>query len=188
MADALMFTLFAFMFVGPLFLALVEGTVLHRKFGFSLLRSIFTLVFPNLIFAGLFMAALKFRSGWGFSSWGVDPRVENLEATFWGLALFWLVAFAVLTLPAMYFVIERGQRSAKLLLKATALSSIVSAVVFALSLWPVTEMSVAIPERTDNFVSLLPAENFDLYFVFEGKVWKADLIAGKFEPVKDIGD
>ena len=186
MADALMFSLFAFLFVGPLFFAIVGGLILHKVHKIAIARSIALLISPFLLFAGGFASSLKHKFGWGFSNFGVDPELNRLAIVIAGLTLFWLVVLFVLLVPFCHKAFEKEDRSLRKTLKAAGAVAGVAYFILILAFLPASNFTILKPDLSEDWTDVIPPENLTVYFIDESKVWKSDLTSGKFEPIKDL--
>jgi hypothetical protein len=175
MVDALMFSLFGLLFAGPLFFSIVGGVILHKKFGSQLFRSIAFLILGLLFYAGLFMSTLKYSPSWGFSSFGVEPHLENVRVTLFALTLGWYVILIVSILPFVHMSFLKEKRDFKTSAKSAlyAGSAVFAGLIFASI--PATNTTLLFPDYTADWLPLLPGESFDLYFISEGKVFRTNL-------------
>ncbi|HEX4923754.1 MAG TPA: hypothetical protein VFV50_06695 [Bdellovibrionales bacterium] len=188
MADALMFTLFAFMFVGPLVLAIAGGVLLHLTRSWPLLRTTLLLLIPHLFFCGLFLASLSHVPGEGFSSFGYRLSVDEVYRFIFALSAGWFIVLVFLQMPALYFVQPPGVRSWVISTRASLAAAGLVFVLLAAAFWPVTDLSLARLPRTEEWLTLLPSDSMSLYFIRDGQVYKGNLTADRFLPLRHVTD
>jgi hypothetical protein len=182
MADALMFSVFGFVFAGPFVLAIAGGVVLSLVYKIPVLKCVVFLLVPAFVLSGLYLSNVKSSADFGFTLFGANPELKDLK---WYLLLSTVAVVSLiyaLTVPAIHFLFKK-RKSWSTTLKAAVICTMVFVLMFALCFFRVTETTILKAEYVSDYSQILSDQSARLFFIQDGQVKSGTLFFKDFKRV-----